>query len=103
MPSSRGGDRRVAALVDALRPHLPDPGVRRVPAPARAAHLATRRSALDPSRPIVVVTRTDAVLSCGEASHVLQVRPQPKMVFVELTGGLALASVTYVVETAELR
>ena len=59
MPSSRGGDRRVAALVDALRPHLPDPGVFRVPAPARAAHLATRRSALDPARPIVVVTRTD--------------------------------------------
>ena len=36
MPSSRGGDRRVAALVDALRPHLPQPGVLRVPASARA-------------------------------------------------------------------
>jgi transcription-repair coupling factor (superfamily II helicase) len=59
MPSSRGGDRRVAALVDALRPHLPQPGVLRVPASARPAHLAVRRASLPASRPIVVVARTD--------------------------------------------
>src|ERR671911_2947999 len=59
MPSSRGGDRRVAALVDALRPYLPDPGVLRVPAAARAAHLAARRAAVPASIPLVVVTRTD--------------------------------------------
>ena len=59
MPSSRGGDRRVAALVDALRPHLPQSGVLRVPAAARAAHLAARRASLPPSRPMVVVARTD--------------------------------------------
>jgi transcription-repair coupling factor (superfamily II helicase) len=59
MSPSRGGDRRVAPLVDALRPHLPDPGVLRVPAAARAAHLAARRAALAPGRPFVVVTRTD--------------------------------------------
>ncbi len=59
MSPSRGGDRRVAALVDALRPHLPDPGVLRVPAAARAGHLATRRDALASSRPLVVVARTD--------------------------------------------
>ncbi|MGH2417252.1 MAG: CarD family transcriptional regulator, partial [Candidatus Limnocylindria bacterium] len=59
MPSSRGGDRRVAALVDALRPHLPESGVLRVPAAARAGHLAARRAGLAPSHPLVVVTRTD--------------------------------------------
>jgi transcription-repair coupling factor (superfamily II helicase) len=59
MPSSRGGDRRVAALVDALRPHLPESGVLRVPAAARAGHLAARRASLPPSHPLVVVTRTD--------------------------------------------
>ena len=59
MSSSRGGDRRVAALVDALRPHLPDPGVLRVPAAARAAHLGARRAALPARTPMVVVTRTD--------------------------------------------
>jgi transcription-repair coupling factor (superfamily II helicase) len=59
MSSSRGGDRRVAALVDALRPHLPDPGVLRVPAAARAAHLAARRGAVASTRPVVVVARTD--------------------------------------------
>jgi transcription-repair coupling factor (superfamily II helicase) len=59
MSPSRGGDRRVAALVAALRPHLPDPGVLRVPAPTRAAHLAARRAAVPPSTPLVVVTRTD--------------------------------------------
>src|SRR5918995_1837151 len=59
MSPPRGGDRRVAALVDALRPHLPDSGVLRVPAAARAAHLAARRAGLRPSIPLVVVTRTD--------------------------------------------
>ena len=59
MSSSRGGDRRVAALVDALRPHLPQSGVIRVPAAARAGHLAARRASLPASTPLVVVTRTD--------------------------------------------
>ncbi len=59
MSSSRGGDRRVAALVDALRLHLPQSGVLRVPAAARAAHLAARRASLPASVRLVVVTRTD--------------------------------------------
>ena len=59
MAPSRGGDRRVAALVDALRPHLPQSGVLRVPAAARAAHLAVRREELAAAHPLVVVTRTD--------------------------------------------
>src|SRR5918994_1964513 len=59
MSPSRGGDRRVAAIVDALRPHLPESGVRRVPAAARAAHLAVRRAAVAASHPVVVVARTD--------------------------------------------
>ena len=59
MPPSRGGDRRVAALVDALRPHLPESGVLRVPAAARSAHLAARRASLPAATPLVVVARTD--------------------------------------------
>jgi transcription-repair coupling factor (superfamily II helicase) len=59
MSPSRGGDRRVAALVDALRPHLPKPGVLRVPAAARPAHLAARRAALPSATSLVVVARTD--------------------------------------------
>ncbi|MDQ2673081.1 MAG: hypothetical protein M3Y40_00310, partial [Chloroflexota bacterium] len=59
MPQSRGGDRRVAALVDALRPHLPESGVLRVPASARAAHLAVRRASLPARVPMVVVARND--------------------------------------------
>ncbi|HEX7196493.1 MAG TPA: transcription-repair coupling factor [Candidatus Limnocylindria bacterium] len=59
MSPSRGGDRRVAALVDALRPHLPESGVLRVPAAARAAHLAARRSEIPGTHPLVVVTRTE--------------------------------------------
>jgi len=59
MSPSRGGDRRVAALVDALRPTLADPGVLRVPAAARGAHLAARRAAVPASRSMVVVARTD--------------------------------------------
>jgi transcription-repair coupling factor (superfamily II helicase) len=61
MSPSRGGNRRVASCVDALRPHLPQPGVLRVPAAARAAHLAVRRAELPAARPLVVVTRTDEV------------------------------------------
>jgi len=59
MAPSRGGDRRVAALVDALRPHLPESGVLRVPAAARPAHLAARRAAVGVTKPLVVVARTD--------------------------------------------
>ena len=59
MSRPRGGTRRVASLVDALRPHLPQPGVLRVPAAARAAHLAVRRGELGAQRPMVVVVRTD--------------------------------------------
>jgi transcription-repair coupling factor (superfamily II helicase) len=59
MSGSRGGTRRVAALVDALRPHLPQPGVLRVPAAGRPAHLATRRGELPAAQPMVVVARTD--------------------------------------------
>ncbi len=59
MTSPRGGDRRVATLVDALVPHLPPTGVLRVPASARAPHLAARRAALPPATPLVVVARTD--------------------------------------------
>jgi len=59
MSPSRGGDRRVAALLDALRPHLADPGVLRVPAVARGPHLALRRTALPANVPMGVVARTD--------------------------------------------
>ncbi|HEY6608271.1 MAG TPA: transcription-repair coupling factor [Candidatus Limnocylindria bacterium] len=59
MSPSRGGDRRVAALVDALRPHLPQSGVLRAPAAARAAHLAARFADLRRDTSLVVVTRTD--------------------------------------------
>ncbi|MEO5986408.1 MAG: transcription-repair coupling factor [Candidatus Limnocylindria bacterium] len=59
MSPSRGGDGRVASLVDALRPSQPRPGVLRVPAVARAPHLAARRAGLEAARPLVVVTRTD--------------------------------------------
>src|SRR5919106_1288334 len=59
MSQSRGGDRRVAALVDALRPHLPESGVLRVPAAARGAHLAVRRASVAARSPIIVVARTD--------------------------------------------
>ena len=59
MSPSRGGDRRVTALVDVLRPHLPDSGVLRVPAAARGAHLAARRAGLPAGSPLMVVARTD--------------------------------------------
>ena len=59
MSSSRGGDGRVAALIDALGPHLPPAGVLRVPAVARPAFVAARRAGLPSERPMVVVARTD--------------------------------------------
>jgi hypothetical protein len=48
MYPSRGGQRRVAAIVDALQADLPDTGALRVPAAARPAHLAARRAAIPP-------------------------------------------------------
>ena len=60
-PTRGGADRRVAALTAELVPHLPPPGgdPMRVPAAARAAHLAARRVAVPDARPLVVVVRTD--------------------------------------------
>src|SRR5918996_5633659 len=59
MSPSRGGQRRVAAIVDALQADLPDMGALRVPAAARPAHLAARRTAIPPSHPMVIVARSD--------------------------------------------
>src|SRR5918996_1293114 len=59
MSPSRGGQRRVAAIIDALQAHLPDMGALRVPAAARPAHLAARRAAIPPSHPMVIVARSD--------------------------------------------
>ncbi|MGH2454770.1 MAG: transcription-repair coupling factor [Candidatus Limnocylindria bacterium] len=59
-PATRGGsDRRLAALSAELALVLPSPGVLRVPAPARAAHLAARRLVLPRGAPLVVVARTE--------------------------------------------
>jgi transcription-repair coupling factor (superfamily II helicase) len=49
----------VAALTAELVAHLPKPEALRVPAAARAAHLAARRASLEPARPLVAVVRTD--------------------------------------------
>ena len=60
--STHGGiDRRVAALTGELSVHLApaDAAVLRVPAAARAAHLAARRAELRDTAPLVVVVRTD--------------------------------------------
>ncbi|HEX9634009.1 MAG TPA: transcription-repair coupling factor, partial [Candidatus Limnocylindria bacterium] len=59
--ASRGGaDRRLAVLTDTLVPYLPlAEGALRVPANARAAHLAARREALPASTPLVAVVRTE--------------------------------------------
>jgi transcription-repair coupling factor (superfamily II helicase) len=54
-----GADRRVATLTAELVRHLPEPGALSVPAAARAAHLAARRSSLPPGQPLVVVARTE--------------------------------------------
>jgi transcription-repair coupling factor (superfamily II helicase) len=59
MSTSRGGQCRVAALIDALQATTPDPGVLRVPAAARPAHLAARRAGLPATHPLVVVARSD--------------------------------------------
>jgi transcription-repair coupling factor (superfamily II helicase) len=59
-PPTRGGtDRRVSALTAELARHLPPPGELSVPAPARAAHLAARRSSLPVTEPLVVVARNE--------------------------------------------
>jgi transcription-repair coupling factor (superfamily II helicase) len=60
-PTRSGADRRVAALSVELAGHLP-PATRaplRVPAAARAAHLAARRGGVAETTPLVVVVRTD--------------------------------------------
>jgi transcription-repair coupling factor (superfamily II helicase) len=58
-PTRGGADRRIAALTEELVSHLPPSGALRVPAAARAAHLAARRSQLPARQPLVVVVRTD--------------------------------------------
>ncbi|HEX6473891.1 MAG TPA: transcription-repair coupling factor [Candidatus Limnocylindria bacterium] len=49
----------MAALTAELARHLPEPGALSVPAAARAAHLAARRSTLPPGQPLVVVARNE--------------------------------------------
>jgi len=60
-PTRSGADRRVAILSAELAAHLlpPSPAPLRVPAAARAAHLAARRAGVADSLPLVVVVRTD--------------------------------------------
>ncbi|HEY7526495.1 MAG TPA: transcription-repair coupling factor [Candidatus Limnocylindria bacterium] len=58
-PTRGGADRRLAALTADLVGQLAAPGALRVPAAARAPHLAARRSQLPPRLPLVVVVRTD--------------------------------------------
>jgi transcription-repair coupling factor (superfamily II helicase) len=53
------GRGRLAALTGELARHLPPPGELRVPAAARAAYLAARRSLVAPEQPLVVVARND--------------------------------------------
>ncbi|HET7521553.1 MAG TPA: hypothetical protein VFK61_08470, partial [Candidatus Limnocylindria bacterium] len=58
--TTRGGaDRRIATLTRHIAGELPAPGELRVPAGARAAHLAARRMQLSPATPMVVVVRTE--------------------------------------------
>ncbi len=60
-PTRSGADRRVATLSAELAPHLA-PATQaplRVPAAARAAHLAARRTVISETAPLVVVVRTD--------------------------------------------
>ncbi|HEX5396216.1 MAG TPA: hypothetical protein VFX74_03905, partial [Candidatus Limnocylindria bacterium] len=54
-----GSNRRVAVLTDAIAAELPAPGELRVPAAARAAYLAARRTLMPPAAPLVVVVRTE--------------------------------------------
>ena len=60
-PTRSGADRRVAILSAELAAHLspPSPAPLRVPAAARAAHLAARRAGVAETAPLVVVVRTD--------------------------------------------
>jgi transcription-repair coupling factor (superfamily II helicase) len=60
-PIRSGADRRIAVLSGALAEHLPVAGAPplRVPAAARAAHLAARRTGLADLAPLVVVVRND--------------------------------------------
>ena len=58
-PTRGGADRRVSALTAELARHLPPPGDLSVPAPARAAHLAARRSSLPVGHAMVVVARNE--------------------------------------------
>ena len=60
-PTRSGADRRVAVLSAELAAHLPStiPGPLRVPAAARAAHLAARRSGVAELAPVVAVVRND--------------------------------------------
>ncbi len=54
-----GVNRRVAVLTDALAAQLPGPGELRVPAAARAAFLAARRTTIPAAHPLVAVVRTE--------------------------------------------
>ena len=60
-PTRSGADRRVAVLSAELAGHLPiaAPGPLRIPAAARAAHLAARRSGVPELAPLVAVVRND--------------------------------------------
>jgi transcription-repair coupling factor (superfamily II helicase) len=58
-PTRGGADRRIAALIADLVPHLPEPGNLRVPAAGRAAHLAARRAQIPARQLLVAVVRTD--------------------------------------------
>jgi transcription-repair coupling factor (superfamily II helicase) len=60
-PTRSGADRRTSVLSAELAAHLPAPGDAplRVPAAARAAHLAARRSAVPDLTPLVAVVRND--------------------------------------------
>ncbi len=60
-PTRSGADRRIAVLSAELAAHLPvtTPAPLRVPAAARAAHLAARRSGVAELSPVVAVVRND--------------------------------------------
>ena len=59
LPPRGGADRRVATLTALLGEHLPASGALRVPAVARAAHLAARRESVPAARVMAVVVRND--------------------------------------------
>ena len=60
-PTRSGADRRVAVLLAELAAHLPPatPRPLRVPAAARAAHLAARRGGIAETAQLVAVVRND--------------------------------------------